>query len=141
MPSRGSTTMSATTTFGRLIYPVVRIDNWQPLSMNRVMRLHYHARNRRLAEDAFVVRAAFMDTKIPKAAGKRRVRLFFGWPDKKGMESRAPDGDNALKAIADGLTACGMVKDDSFRWMCWGSIDGGPAAVDAPFVEISIEEC
>lgn len=50
---------------------------------------------------------------VPKATGRRMVRLdVWGWP-----KGRRPDRDAFDKATLDGLTACGLLTDDSAKWL------------------------
>ncbi len=102
------------------------IRRWKPTSLNVLLRKHRIEQNRLIQSDKTIVMAEGHNAvnrehcPIPKATGRREVRLFF----LGGSWGAMPDGDNALKAIADGLKACGLLMDDGFRHCRWGSIDG-----------------
>lgn len=111
----------------------IRINDWHPLSLNRLLRMKGPARTERLALDAFVVRSSWASARIPKAKGRREVSVFFGW---RAEEIDVPDPDNSLKAIMDGLKLVGAIIDDNFKNVRLGRIDGQPG--DHNFTRISL---
>lgn len=65
--------------------------------------------------------------KVPKATGKRRVSLI--WTLGKG--GKRVDEDNTQKSILDALVACGLLRDDSAKWLEWGGVTFNRAATKA----------
>jgi hypothetical protein len=110
---------------------IMLLKGWKPHSLNPLLRMHRMQQFKVLNLDKSVVMAEGLNLinigAIPKATGRRQVELYFTAP-RWGL---LPDGDNALKGLADGLKACGLILDDNFRSIRWGSIDGGldPGAI------------
>jgi hypothetical protein len=101
---------------------IVIVDNWLPLSGNRLMRMNRYDRNERIKVDKGVVRAAIVNARpsTPKAKGRRQVELLI-----RGTSwAQMPDGDNSLKALTDALVDAGLLLGDGFRHLRWGFIDG-----------------
>src|SRR5262245_57040455 len=73
------------------------IDDFWPTLTNRLMRAHWAARQRLLRQDAQVVACSAFMQNVPKAVGKRRVRVLV----KHRAGSPAPDADAVLKSLLD----------------------------------------
>ena len=93
------------------------IPNFLPQNLNRLLRTHWAKRNRAIHADADLVGVYAMQAGIPKASGKRRVILAFST-----NANVAPDCDNLLKSMFDSLVRCGLLVDDSPRWVELGGI-------------------
>ncbi len=80
-----------------------------PPSLNQILRMHYHKRDKENKRWAAIV--AMFDNrrkKIPLKKAKVKITYFF--PDK-----RRRDPDNySPKFIMDGLVAAAVIEDDSF---------------------------
>lgn len=103
------------------------IRRWKPTSLNKLLRMHRQQQAAILKADKAVVLAEAHNAHtragcpIPKAMGGRReVRVDFV----AGSWGAMPDGDNALKALLDGLVGAGLLTDDSFRYCRFGGMDG-----------------
>jgi Holliday junction resolvase RusA-like endonuclease len=99
----------------------VVIENWRPVGLNELIRLHWAARSRRLKADYARVFAACFDAGVTRAKGKRRVSLAFVL---KGQD-KVRDEDNAWKGLLDGLTHAGAIVDDSPDWVERGGVLNG----------------
>jgi len=101
----------------------LEIPDWLPSSINDLMRMHFHARNRLLKGEAELVAVYFLLAKIPQAEGKRRVTLTFAAPGVGGGRgAKVGDVDNRLKGLLDSLVKCGGLVDDAPAWMELGEI-------------------
>lgn len=84
------------------------IPRWTPTTLNRLLRMHWSARQRRLRADADLLAVYSLLQKVPKAAGKRRVAIELT----VGLRSHRPDCDNVLKSSFDALVKAGLLLDD-----------------------------
>jgi hypothetical protein len=94
----------------------ITIPNWRPTSLNKLMRMHWAARNKLVKADKALI-AAYSIGK-PKAEGKRRVSLHIVLSGRQ----RATDPDNNHKLINDGLVSCGMLVDDTVEFVEIGTV-------------------
>lgn len=92
----------------------VTIPNYVPVSLNRLTRGRIRDRIRLGKLQRAVVSAYCLLERVPKALGRRRVRLLV--TQRRG---RLADPDNLLKAMLDSLVGCDMLRDDSARWCEW----------------------
>jgi Holliday junction resolvase RusA-like endonuclease len=83
------------------------VPDFLPTSANRLMRMHYSARNRALKGDAELVAVYALQAGVAKAVGKRRLRMTFTSNDS------LPDPDNCLKSLLDSLVKARLLLDDS----------------------------
>lgn len=90
-----------------------QIDNWQPTSVNRLLQLHWYARNALKIADADVVKIAGLNGNITQAKGKRLVRVTVVLSYR---QRRSPDDDNLRKSLLDALVKAGYLVDDSPKW-------------------------
>lgn len=93
----------------------IEIPNWLPASVNGLMRMDRHKRNRVLSSDAQMVAGYALQADLPHAAGKRRVTLTFAAPGGRG--AKTGDADNRQKSCLDALVKCGALVDDSPAWV------------------------
>jgi Holliday junction resolvase RusA-like endonuclease len=97
------------------------VENWRPVGLNELIRLHWAARSRRLKADYARVAAACLGAGVTRAKGKRRVSLAFVLAGR----DKVRDEDNELKAVYDSLTKCGALVDDSPSWLTRGPVVSG----------------
>lgn len=71
---------------------------------------------REKAAVAEVVGGYFLKSGVPAATGRRRVSIALRTP----RPGRFPDHSNLLKALEDGLTACGAIIDDGDEYLKTG---------------------
>lgn len=99
-------------------YTVV-IPNWKPTSVNKLLGSHWAAARKKKSADMNMVGMYVVSAGIPKATGKRRLSFEVSI---KGR-GRRPDPDNFLKVLCDGLVKCGMLVDDSSKWVEYGKMN------------------
>lgn len=83
--------------------------DWYPTLVNRLLRCHWAKRSRLLRGDVLALTVDSLNQSIPKARGKRRVRLTVLYSN----PSHRPDGDGLLKSLLDSLTRSGLLLDDN----------------------------
>jgi hypothetical protein len=94
------------------------IPRWKPVLLNRLLRLHWSARQHALAVDAQMVWAYARATEIPRATTPRRISLHFILAGRQ----QECDPDATLKSLLDACVKCGILVDDSPRWVQLGSV-------------------
>ena len=103
---------------------ILIIRNWKPTSLNHLLRMDRFKANKAVQLDKAIVMAEAVSQinrgRLSPATGRRQVDVMFLGRRWQGL----PDGDNGIKAMADGLVGCGLLLGDSFRHLRWGSIDG-----------------
>jgi hypothetical protein len=109
----GETPSSATGRIGAVW--TLEVPGWVPTRLNKLLGSHWAAAGRLKDKDANVLATAVMVYGVPKAEGKRRVRLHIVFP--KG--ERAADKDAYHKSLLDGLVKCGAIRNDSHVWVEW----------------------
>lgn len=92
------------------------VPDWLPTSVNELLRMHYHARARAVRSDCEIVAGYALQARIPHAAGRRRVRLTFSAPGGRGFKTGDVE-DNRRKNLLDALVKCGLLVDDSPKWV------------------------
>lgn len=92
------------------------IHNWHPTPLNKLINSHWAVANKLKKLDKAEVRYA--SNHIPKATAKRRVELII----ELGKRQRACDPDAHFKSLGDALTACGMLVNDSHKWVEWSPV-------------------
>ena len=85
----------------------VTVPRWHPTPLNKLLKMHHMAAHRAKKGDMQMV--AVYGRHVPKAVGKRRVRLILRL--KKGQ--RGVDPDAPLKVALDALVAAGLLTDDN----------------------------
>ncbi len=96
---------------------VLEIPQWVPHRLNQLLGHWAQAARRKKQDREFIGIYAHLQ-RIPKAEGKRRVSLVITL----GPKMRSPDKDCWWKSVADALSACGLVKDDSPKWIEFGAV-------------------
>lgn len=69
---------------------------------------------------------------IPAATGKRRVRLTVVLAPRQ----RGGDPDGYQKSLGDALVHCGLLRNDSARWVEWTPIEYARGSRERMFVEL-----
>lgn len=96
----------------------VRIDGWQPATLNRLLNSHWTTRSRMKKHDAEIIAASVLGADVPKAETKRRVGLEIIL----GPRQRGADSDAYWKSVLDALVKCGALHDDSKEWCELGEV-------------------
>ena len=89
----------------------IRISDWMPTPLNRLMGQHWAKAGRQKKADLHVLVAH--QTAIPPATGKRSVEVLVVLP--KGR--RAVDPDALWKSLLDACVKCGLLVNDSRHWV------------------------
>lgn len=98
----------------------VRIPNWMPTSLNKLLG-NWRRRARLKKADQQMVAVYCHQAGVPKASGKRRVNVTILQP--ASTPGRMPDPDNLLKSLLDALVQAGMLVDDSSKWLTQGKVE------------------
>lgn len=95
------------------------ILNFQPVTLNDLLKLQHMKRHTRKQHDYAVIMAEALIQGVPEATCKRRVslRLILG----KGQ--RGADPDAYWKCLFDALVACRLLIDDSGPWVEQGTVE------------------
>lgn len=93
------------------------IPRWLPVSLNKLLRLHWAARSRYQREAAEIIGlyGRVLD-KVPEATQKRRVSLRLILPPGRPFL----DTDNVWKQTLDALVKARLLVDDSPEWFVMG---------------------
>ena len=91
----------------------LRIENWQPTPVNRLLNCHWATAGRRKKADKNLICAYCLANRFPIAQGPREVNLFITL----GPKQRACDPDAYLKSTNDALVHARMLIDDN-RFYC-----------------------
>lgn len=86
------------------------IENFHPMTLNQLMKIHWGSRTKHKQSDYAMIAA--YSRHIPKATQKRRVEMTI----QLSPRQRASDVDAWWKVCLDGLVKCGMLVDDSPKW-------------------------
>jgi len=93
---------------------VMTIEKYQPVMLNQMMGKHPMKIHRLKQIDKDTIAAEAVRQQIPKAYYKRRVLLrVILSPSQKRM----PDPDAFDKSLLDALVSCGLLVDDSKKWL------------------------
>jgi len=96
-------------------------------SWKKAMRLKAH--------DAEIIRNACLAYAVPQANVKRRVSLLVVWPPGR----RACDPDALYKSTFDALAGCGLLVDDSAKWVRFDQPEYARGSHAATYITISDE--
>ncbi len=88
-------------------------------SLNAQIGRHWGAKAKIKRNEREVVAGYAMVYRLPRAEGKRRVSLEIVLTG----HQKPTDDDNAFKSCLDALTACGLLVDDSPRWVELGTVE------------------
>jgi Holliday junction resolvase RusA-like endonuclease len=91
---------------------VLTIDGWHPCALNRLIGCHWGTASRLKKRDRRRVGLEALAQRIPKATGKRRVRLHLVLRPRQ----RRCDVDAYHKSLLDALAHAGLIVDDSPAW-------------------------
>lgn len=97
----------------------LRVENWLPTPLNKLLGCHWAVAHKRKRADKATIALEAKQQGLPLATGKRRVSLVLTLP--KGQ--RRWDSDAFWKTMLDGLTACGLLVDDSPKWCELGPVE------------------
>ncbi len=106
------------------VIQVLRIPNWHPTPLNKLLESNWQGRNRMKRKDRDMVWAYWAEAKFQRATQKRRVSVTLVYPKGK----RFHDPDAMQKSLGDALVACGALRNDSSLWVEWTPVlfDRGP---------------
>jgi len=90
---------------------VLEIPDWHPARLNALLTCHHMKAHRLKKADAEMLAAYALRAGIPKASGRRRVRLTIVYPSRRWVA----DKDAYWKSLLDGLVKAGLLVDDSPR--------------------------
>jgi Holliday junction resolvase RusA-like endonuclease len=96
----------------------MRILDWMPTPLNRLLHQHWGNANRLKADDAAEIGIAMLGQHVPVATTKRRLSVLVVLPPRR----RAPDPDSLTKSLADALVHAGALKNDSHLWVEHGPV-------------------
>jgi Holliday junction resolvase RusA-like endonuclease len=96
----------------------MRILDWMPTPLNRLLGQHWGKANRCTRDDAAEIRIAMEQQHVPPATTKRRLTVLVVLPPKR----RAPDPDALTKSLADALVHAGALHNDSHLWVEHGPV-------------------
>jgi len=91
---------------------LVMIDDWNPPSLNTLLRGHWSKRARVKKAATNRVAQAVREAGVPVATGKRRVTITVVGTNR----SHLCDPDNTIKVLLDSLTRSGAIVDDCSEW-------------------------
>lgn len=91
------------------------IPNWTPATVNQLLGMHWAKARTRKAADRQMIGVYAYKAGIPKATGKRHVKLTVI----KSGKGRLPDPDAYFKSVLDALKNLGYIIDDSSQWVSW----------------------
>lgn len=109
-----------------------------PMSLNRLIRASFWE-YRKERDDITKAFEGCLVYAIPKAVGRRSVRIEIV----KGSSSRKRDDacnrDGRSKAILDSLSSCGLIVDDSEEWLDHHPVEESRDKA-GPYLVIEIED-
>ena len=89
----------------------IDIPSWNPVPINKWRGRHWGVRHKLQRGQAAIIGVYALQQGVPKATGRRKVRLTVYKPGK------APDADAYDKSLLDALVTCGLLVDDSQEWI------------------------
>lgn len=92
---------------------VITISEWNPATINQLLAGHWSKGAKLKKHDKRIVWTASLECKVPKATVKRLVGLTINL----GKGQRACDPDAYWKSLLDALVKCGMLVNDSPKWV------------------------
>lgn len=101
-----------------MLVHTLRINGWHPHRLNELLTGHWAARYRRKQEDHAIVALEALAQQIPQAEGKRRISIELIL----GPRQRGGDPDAYWKSCLDALVGCGLLCDDSRRYVELGPV-------------------
>lgn len=91
----------------------MRIVDWMPTPLNKLLGSHWAAAARMKKRDADVLWQEMVRQHIPVARTKLRLSVLIVLPKGK----RAVDPDAITKSLADAAVKCGILRNDSHLWV------------------------
>lgn len=88
------------------------IPDWHPSSTNKLLENRWSAARKKKVDAKMIW---VYCSRIPKATQRRFLSVALLINGK----GRSPDPDNITKSLFDGLKQCGMIIDDSEKWLEW----------------------
>jgi len=98
---------------------VIQIPKWRPATLNSLITVHWSTANQLKRSDKGMVAHYCKD--IPKATGKRLLEVNI----LMGKKQRKCDPDAFHKSLCDALVACGMLVDDSDKYVTLAPVTQG----------------
>ena len=111
---------------------ILEIDNWHPVSINKLLGTHPCKRSKLKRRDSDTVRVFAVSRNIPRALGKRGVTVIF-----RGLKG---DVDNRIKSLLDSLVVCGLLIDDNQQFLELGPIHAERGAASTVIILEDIED-
>lgn len=96
----------------------MRILDWMPTPLNRLLGQHWAAAGRCKRDDAAEIQIAMTQQHVPVARTKLRLSVLIVLPPRK----RAPDPDSIQKSLCDGLVHASALRNDSHLWVEHGPV-------------------
>lgn len=96
----------------------INIPNWRPATLNSMSSSNHWAKRAKLKKIDRQMVAAYASG-LPKAEGKRKVTIEIS----HGKGQRMCDPDAFYKSTLDALVHCGMLVDDSDKYVKLGDVE------------------
>ena len=110
----------------------LRIDRWQPATVNKLINAHWATAGRLKRVDKNIISHYCQHNRIPKAQGPRQVSLTITLAPRQ----RAGDPDAYWKSILDALVHAGMLVDDNRQYVRIGPVTFERGAERATLIEL-----
>ncbi len=94
----------------------LEIAAWRPFTDNQLINCHWRTKHKRKDSDKEFVACYAHLQRIPKATGKRRVSLEIVLVGRQ----KETDPWAYLKSLNDSLVSCGLLVDDTARYVEFG---------------------
>ncbi len=110
----------------------LRIENWQPTPVNKLLNCHWATAGRRKKVDKNLICAYCLKNRVPIAQGPREVNLLITLSPKQ----RACDPDAYWKSTLDALVHARMLIDDNRQYRRRGTIEFDQGPERATLIEL-----
>lgn len=97
----------------------LRIADWMPTPLNRLLGAHWGTRARLKRHDRELISYEVQIQGVRSATGKRRVSVCITLPPRR----RAVDPDAIWKVLLDSLVRAQLLVNDSARWCELGGVE------------------
>lgn len=96
-----------------------------PDSMNVRERKHWRTRSRELEQITTATKYLAFEAGIPPARTKRRVVVTIHKSTRSRVTDDPSNRDSRAKSVLDAMVHCGLLIDDSDKWLEWGGVKEG----------------